>query len=107
MGVLAHPDDETSRAAGTFARYAREGVAVYVVTATRGEQAILGTNRLVDLFEHTPWAVEAFHQAYPPAPVGVPSVGFWETARTSDPAVRMPHTRQDDAEMKLEERQSQ
>jgi LmbE family N-acetylglucosaminyl deacetylase len=37
LGVFAHPDDETSCAAGTFARYAREGVAVYVVTATRGE----------------------------------------------------------------------
>jgi N-acetylglucosamine malate deacetylase 2 len=259
LGVFAHPDDETSCAAGTFARYAREGVAVYVVTATRGEQGTLGTNgqrvtrhdlprvrdaelravlrmygaeppiflgyrdydvqqvdrdelvaritaimhaikpdvvltfgphglsghpdhlavhqatvaafhqyrqttaaeprlyykallpdavkalgltlegpeveptlmidisaykalkvralrtyktqedaqRLANLFERTPWAVEAFHQAYPPVPVGVQSVGFWETARTSDAAVLMPHTRQDDAEMELEERQSQ
>jgi len=259
LGVFAHPDDETSCAAGTFARYAREGVAVYVVTATRGEQGTLGTHgqrvtrhdlprvrdaelravlrmygaeppiflgyrdhdvqqvdrdelvaritaimqaiqpdvvltfgphglsghpdhlavhqatvaafhqyrqttaaeprlyykallpdavktlgltlegpeveptlmidisaykalkvralrtyktqedaqRLADLFERTPWAVEAFHQAYPPVPVGVQSVGFWETTRTSDPAVLMPHTRQDDAERELEERQSQ
>jgi LmbE family N-acetylglucosaminyl deacetylase len=259
VGSLSHPDDETSCAAGTFARYAREGVAVYVVTATRGEQGTLGTNgqrvtrhdlprvrdaelravlrmygaeppiflgyrdydvqqvdrdelvaritpimhaikpdvvlafdphglsghpdhlavhqatvaafhqyrqttaaeprlyykallpdavkalgltlegpeveptlmidisaykalkvralrtyktqedaqRLANLFERTPWAVEAFHQAYPPVPVGVQSVGFWETARTSDPAVLMPHTRQDDAEMELEERPSQ
>jgi GlcNAc-PI de-N-acetylase len=107
LGVFAHPDDETSCAAGTFARYAREGVAVYVVTATRGEQATLGTNRLVDLFEHTPWAVEALHQAYPPVPVGVQSVGFWETTRTSDPAVLMPHTRQNNTEMAREERQSQ
>lgn len=37
LGVFAHPDDETSCAGGTFSRYAREGVAVYVVTATRGE----------------------------------------------------------------------
>ena len=44
LGVFAHPDDETSCAGGTFSRYAREGVAVYVVTATRGEQGTLGTN---------------------------------------------------------------
>jgi hypothetical protein len=63
--------------------------------------------RLADLFERTPWAVEALHQAYPPASVGVQSVGFWETARASDPAVRMPHTQQNDTEMERDERQSQ
>jgi hypothetical protein len=37
----------------------------------------------------------------------VQSVGFWETARASDPAVRMPHTQQNDTEMERDERQSQ
>jgi LmbE family N-acetylglucosaminyl deacetylase len=46
LGVFAHPDDETSGAAGTFTRYAREGVDVYVTTATRGEQGTLGTGDL-------------------------------------------------------------
>src|SRR2546425_266933 len=44
LGVFAHPDDETSCAGGTFSRYARAGVEVYVATATRGEQGTLGTN---------------------------------------------------------------
>jgi LmbE family N-acetylglucosaminyl deacetylase len=43
LGVFAHPDDETSCAGGTFSRYAHTGVEVYVATATRGEQGMLGT----------------------------------------------------------------
>ncbi len=42
LALFAHPDDETSAAAGTFTRYAREGVEVYVATATRGELGTLG-----------------------------------------------------------------
>lgn len=42
LGVFAHPDDETSGAAGTITRYVREGVDVYVATATRGELGSLG-----------------------------------------------------------------
>jgi len=37
MAVLAHPDDESLGAGGTLARYAAEGVDVFLVTATRGE----------------------------------------------------------------------
>ena len=47
LGVFAHPDDETSSSAGTFARYSREGVDVYVASATRGELGTLGTGGLV------------------------------------------------------------
>ena len=43
LGVFAHPDDETSSCAGTFRRYAAEGVRITVVTATRGEEGTLGT----------------------------------------------------------------
>ena len=35
--VLAHPDDETFGMGGTLALYARRGVSVYLVCATRGE----------------------------------------------------------------------
>jgi LmbE family N-acetylglucosaminyl deacetylase len=37
MAVLAHPDDESLGAGGTLAKYASEGVEVYLLTATRGD----------------------------------------------------------------------
>jgi len=37
MVVLAHPDDESFGMGGTLAMYARRGVAVHLVCATRGE----------------------------------------------------------------------
>ena len=37
LAVLAHPDDETFGTGGTLALYARRGVAVHLVCATRGE----------------------------------------------------------------------
>jgi LmbE family N-acetylglucosaminyl deacetylase len=40
--VLAHPDDESLAMGGVLARYAAEGVATYLLTATRGEQGWLG-----------------------------------------------------------------
>jgi mycothiol S-conjugate amidase len=37
LAVHAHPDDESSKGAGTFARYADEGVHTVIVTLTGGE----------------------------------------------------------------------
>jgi LmbE family N-acetylglucosaminyl deacetylase len=37
MAVLAHPDDESLGMGGTLAKYAAEGVDVFLLTATRGE----------------------------------------------------------------------
>ncbi len=37
LAVLAHPDDESFGMGGTLAYYARQGVQVYLVCATRGE----------------------------------------------------------------------
>src|SRR5512145_1217724 len=37
LAVLAHPDDETFGTGGTLAFYARRGVKVHLVCATRGE----------------------------------------------------------------------
>lgn len=37
VSVLAHPDDETFGMGGTLAKYAHEGVTVYLICATRGE----------------------------------------------------------------------
>jgi LmbE family N-acetylglucosaminyl deacetylase len=38
MCVLAHPDDESLGTGGILAKYSAEGVATFVVTATRGER---------------------------------------------------------------------
>jgi LmbE family N-acetylglucosaminyl deacetylase len=38
MCVLAHPDDESLGTGGILAKYSREGIATFVVTATRGER---------------------------------------------------------------------
>jgi len=38
MFFHAHPDDESSKGAGTMARYAAEGVHVVLICATRGEE---------------------------------------------------------------------
>lgn len=37
LAVLAHPDDESLGMGGTLAKYASEGVEVFLVTATRGD----------------------------------------------------------------------
>src|SRR4029079_12071379 len=37
MAVLAHPDDESLGMGGTLAKYARQGVDVFLLTATRGD----------------------------------------------------------------------
>ena len=38
MAVLAHPDDESLGVGGTLAKYASEGIEVFLVTATRGHR---------------------------------------------------------------------
>jgi len=38
MCVLAHPDDESLGTGGILAKYSREGIDTFVVTATRGER---------------------------------------------------------------------
>jgi LmbE family N-acetylglucosaminyl deacetylase len=56
--VLAHPDDETFGMGGTLAYYARQGVEVYLVCATRGEVGDVpeglmeGYNSVGELREH-------------------------------------------------------
>jgi LmbE family N-acetylglucosaminyl deacetylase len=38
MAVLAHPDDESLGVGGTLAKYAAEGIEVFLLTATRGDR---------------------------------------------------------------------
>lgn len=42
MCILAHPDDESLGTGGILARYATEGIATYLVTATRGQRGWFG-----------------------------------------------------------------
>lgn len=42
MCVLAHPDDESLGNGGVLAKYAAEGIEIYLVTATRGERGWFG-----------------------------------------------------------------
>ena len=42
MCVLAHPDDESLGTGGALALSAAEGMATYLVTATRGERGRFG-----------------------------------------------------------------
>ncbi len=46
LAVFAHPDDEAFGVGGTLSKYAAEGVAVYLVTATRGEAGEISDPRL-------------------------------------------------------------
>lgn len=48
LAVHAHPDDESSKGAGTMARYAAEGVEVTVITCTGGERGDILNPNLVD-----------------------------------------------------------
>lgn len=43
MCILAHPDDESLGTGGILARYAAEGAATFLVTATRGERGWQGS----------------------------------------------------------------
>ena len=45
MCVLAHPDDESLGTGGALAKCAAEGVATYLVTATRGERGRFGDSQ--------------------------------------------------------------
>jgi LmbE family N-acetylglucosaminyl deacetylase len=48
MAVLAHPDDESLGMGGTLARYASEGVDIFLLTATRGDSGRYRGYRLGD-----------------------------------------------------------
>jgi LmbE family N-acetylglucosaminyl deacetylase len=55
LAVFAHPDDETFRPGGTLALLARGGVAVHVLTATRGEAGSCGDPPLCTREELPGW----------------------------------------------------
>ncbi len=46
--VFAHPDDETLGTGGTIAKYASQGVGIYLVTATNGEKGSLNRSNKIE-----------------------------------------------------------
>jgi LmbE family N-acetylglucosaminyl deacetylase len=78
LGVFAHPDDETFCAGGTFARYAKDGAEVMVVSATRGEagqirDARVGTRRTIAAVRETELAWRANGWAWRTCGAGITS----------------------------------
>jgi LmbE family N-acetylglucosaminyl deacetylase len=63
MAVLAHPDDESLGVGGTLAKYAAEGVDVFVVTATRGDGGRFYGHRRGDDRHPGPLALAAIREA--------------------------------------------
>lgn len=57
MAVLAHPDDESLGVGGTLAKYAAEGVDVFLVTATRGDGGRFNGHRRGDARHPGPLAL--------------------------------------------------
>jgi len=63
MAVLAHPDDESLGVGGTLAKYAFEGVDVFLLTATRGDRGRFRGHRLDDSQHPGPLALANIREA--------------------------------------------
>jgi LmbE family N-acetylglucosaminyl deacetylase len=64
MAVLAHPDDESLGVGGTLAKYASEGVDVFLLTATRGDSGRFRGYRLDDHQHPGPLALANIREAF-------------------------------------------
>jgi LmbE family N-acetylglucosaminyl deacetylase len=63
MAVLAHPDDESLGVGGTLAKYASEGVDVFLLTATRGDGGRFHGHRSDDHRHPGPLALAKIREA--------------------------------------------
>ena len=63
MAVLAHPDDESLGVGGTLAKYASEGVDVFLLTATRGDRGRFRGHGLDDSQHPGPLALANIREA--------------------------------------------
>jgi LmbE family N-acetylglucosaminyl deacetylase len=63
LAVLAHPDDESLGVGGTLAKYAAEGVDVFLVTATRGDGGRFRGHRVGDERHPGPLALGNIREA--------------------------------------------
>jgi LmbE family N-acetylglucosaminyl deacetylase len=62
MAVLAHPDDESLGVGGTLAKYASDGVDVFLLTATRGDGGRFRGHRCGDAQHPGPAALAAIRE---------------------------------------------
>ena len=63
MAVLAHPDDESLGVGGTLAKYASEGIDVFLLTATRGDSGRFRGHRSDDHRHPGPVALAKIREA--------------------------------------------
>src|SRR6185436_13070895 len=63
LAVLAHPDDESLGVGGTLAKYASEGVDVFLLTATRGDSGRYRGHRADDHQHPGPLALAKIREA--------------------------------------------
>ena len=63
LAILAHPDDESLGFGGTLAKYAAEGVEVFLLTATRGERGRYHGHRVGDEGHPGPGALADIREA--------------------------------------------
>ena len=70
--MLGDPTGDPPSAAVTAAQKALKVRALRTYTTQEDAQ------RLAGLIEQSPWAVKAFHQAYPPMPEGILATELWE-----------------------------
>jgi LmbE family N-acetylglucosaminyl deacetylase len=63
LAVLAHPDDESLGVGGALAKYASEGVEVFVLTATRGDRGRFRGHRFGELEHPGPLALAKTREA--------------------------------------------
>jgi len=75
MAVLAHPDDESLGVGGTLAKYASEGVDVFLLTATRGEGGSYRGYRPSDHQHPGPMALATIREAELRAAASVLGIG--------------------------------
>lgn len=71
LAILAHPDDETLGVGPTLAKYAAEGVEVFLVTATRGQSGRFRGIRQDDARHPGPVALAAIRESELRAAAGV------------------------------------
>src|SRR5262245_31665393 len=63
LAVLAHPDDESLGVGGTLAKYAAEGIDVFLLTATRGGSGRFRGHRLDEPPHPGPLGLAAIREA--------------------------------------------